>query len=225
MLNTETAFTSIALLAMVTHPANMVMTMVPRAIASLANFERIQHYLLESSRHDVRLNLKDCVPAKDDERRAVSAPAILLENVTVQYSLTSKPVLQDINCTVKKGSVVMCAGPVGSGKTTLARAILGEIAPSSGSISISTKRLGLCTQVPWLPSANIKDVICQSSAKWNADPHWYETVIHCCGLRSDLEALPEGDMTAIGSGGLNLSGGQRQRVVCLSLSKSLPSFH
>ncbi|KAH7028788.1 ABC transporter type 1, transmembrane domain-containing protein [Microdochium trichocladiopsis] len=45
--NTETAFTAIAVLGLVTHPANMVMTIVPRAIATLAGFERIQAYLIK----------------------------------------------------------------------------------------------------------------------------------------------------------------------------------
>ncbi len=53
-LDTRTAFTTVAVVALVTHPANMVMTMVPRALASLACFERIQAYLLEPSREDRR---------------------------------------------------------------------------------------------------------------------------------------------------------------------------
>jgi ABC-type multidrug transport system fused ATPase/permease subunit len=46
MLATDTAFTSIALLAMVTHPANTVMTIVPRAIVEMANVDCIQSYLI-----------------------------------------------------------------------------------------------------------------------------------------------------------------------------------
>lgn len=37
----------------------------------------------------------------------------------------------------------------------------------------------------------------------------------CC-LTHDFKSLPQGDLTWIGSGGLNMSGGQRQRVVCVS---------
>jgi ATP-binding cassette subfamily C (CFTR/MRP) protein 1 len=66
-LDTDTAFTSIALLAMVTHPANMVMTIVPRAIAAMANVDRIQRYLLEEPRNDMRLNPKDLVLEDGDK--------------------------------------------------------------------------------------------------------------------------------------------------------------
>lgn len=41
-LDARTAFTTTALLIMITHPANMVMTIIPRAIASFSSFERIQ---------------------------------------------------------------------------------------------------------------------------------------------------------------------------------------
>jgi ATP-binding cassette subfamily C (CFTR/MRP) protein 1 len=40
-LDTETAFTTMAILSMVTHPANMVITIVPRAVAAYAGLERI----------------------------------------------------------------------------------------------------------------------------------------------------------------------------------------
>ncbi|KAF7553306.1 hypothetical protein G7Z17_g3696 [Cylindrodendrum hubeiense] len=45
VLDVATVFTTVAALAVVTHPANMIMTIVPRAVASLANFDRIQEYL------------------------------------------------------------------------------------------------------------------------------------------------------------------------------------
>jgi ATP-binding cassette subfamily C (CFTR/MRP) protein 1 len=41
----------------------------------------------------------------------------------------------------------------------------------------------------------------------------YTSVIHACDLGSDLEALPSGDLTVVGSKGFALSGGQKQRIV------------
>ncbi|KAG4437815.1 hypothetical protein IFR05_006702 [Cadophora sp. M221] len=213
-LDTETVFTTTALLAMVTHPANMVMTIIPRAVASMANFERIQTYLLESSRNDQRVPLPG---ASDSPAILVSnnhprLPAVLLENVTIQPNPKSHPILQGINLKIERGSLIMCAGRVGTGKTTLAKAILGEFCSSSGTVSISTNRVGLCSQVPWLPSGSIKDVIRGSSPVDNENTQWYETVIDACGLRTDIANLAEGDSTQIGSRGLNVSGGQRQRL-------------
>lgn len=216
-LDTETVFTTTALLAMVTHPANMVMTIIPRAVASMANFERIQSYLLESSRNDQRLPLPSATdrPVSSVSSDHARLPAVLLENVTIQPNSKSNPILQGINLKIERGALVMCAGRVGTGKTTLAKAVLGEFRPSSGRVSISTKRVALCSQVPWLPSGSIKEVIRDSSTFLDENIQWYETVIDVCGLRTDIENLPDGDSTQIGSRGLNLSGGQRQRLVSL----------
>lgn len=218
-LETETVFTTTALLAMVTHPANMVMTIIPKAVASMANFERIQNYLLQSSRNDQRLGLPNksghpmVNPIHDAE-----LPAVLLENVTIQPNLNFHPILQDVNLKMSIGSVVMCSGRVGTGKTTLTKTILGEFRPSEGTVSVSTKRIGLCVQVPWLPSGTVQNAVCGSSPAVDDDAQWYETVVDACGLRTDLENLPEGDLAQIGSRGINLSGGQRQRLVSLSFS-------
>ncbi|KAH7327434.1 P-loop containing nucleoside triphosphate hydrolase protein [Rhexocercosporidium sp. MPI-PUGE-AT-0058] len=197
-LDTKTVFTTTALLTMVTHPANMVMTIIPRAVASMANFERIQSYLLESSRNDQRLTVPSATARiiEFDSRADAEIPVVLLKNVTIQPNTTSQPILQRINLEIKRGSLVMCTGRVRTGKTSLAKAIIGELQPSSGTASISTERVGLCSQVPWLPSGTIREVI----------------LIDACGLCTDFENLPEGDLTSVGSRGLNLSGGQRQRL-------------
>ncbi|KAJ0322833.1 hypothetical protein COL5a_008660 [Colletotrichum fioriniae] len=204
-LDVETAFTTTALLGLVTHPANMIMTIVPQAVGSLAAFERIQQYLSEPSREDQRL-LFD----KAEESLVNISPAMSLEDVTIQGLTTSKPpILGNLNLVIDKGSIVMCSGPVGCGKTTLVRALLGEVLTASGTISVSTKRIGYCEQSPWLPSGTLKQAVCGFSPE---EPSWYQEVIQLCCLGEDLLALPGGDNTVIGSRGLNLSGGQRQRV-------------
>jgi len=221
-LNADTAFTTIALLAMVTHPANMIMTIVPRAVASLANFERIQHYLLESSRQDRRLDIKSTVQEIIGLGSEMTTPdALIMGNLSVQYPSSPHPILQNLDFKIEVGSFWICSGQVGSGKTTLAQAILGEISPSSGSISVSCSRIGFCSQVPWLPSGSIKDVICENS---RFDSAWYETVIYACGLGQDLDAFSDGDETQIGSRGLKLSGGQRQRVVSCQFHLLVQTF-
>ncbi|KAE8423949.1 P-loop containing nucleoside triphosphate hydrolase protein [Aspergillus pseudocaelatus] len=207
-LPAETAFTSIALLAMVTHPANMVMTIVPRVIASLANSERITNYLIHGTKEDRRLDIRKAQVGSDITETQERA-AIFLADVTIQYPHTSKPTLKQLNCKINSGSIIMCAGPVGSGKTTFARALLGEIPPSRGVIYTSSKRIGVCAQEPWLPSGSIKEVICGGL---QIDETWYEKVLLASDLINDLGALPDGDGTEIKFPGLNLSGGQRQRV-------------
>jgi len=47
------------------------------------------------------------------------------------------------------------------------------------------------------------------------DSELYSSIIHACDLDSDLEVLPQGDATLVGSKGFSLSGGQKQRIVGL----------
>ncbi|KAL6862008.1 P-loop containing nucleoside triphosphate hydrolase protein [Trichoderma novae-zelandiae] len=204
VLDAETAFTTTALLGLVTHPANMIMSIIPEAVGSLAAFERIQQYLLQPPRRDQRVLLKKLDDSSEDD-----TPAISLEQVTIQISPSTPPILSDISFVVKKGAIVICSGPVGSGKSTLAKALIGELPTSSGTISVSTKRIGSCEQVSWLPSGTIREAIIGFTPE---DPDWYEQVVRLCCLDEDVATLSQGHQTLIGSRGLNLSGGQRQRV-------------
>ena len=198
-LRANEVFTSIALLAMVTHPANMVMTLIPRAVAVMAVFGRIQAYLVRPPVRDVREGLKPV------------SHAALMDNVSVQPASVPRPILQDVCLDVGKGEMVVCAGAVGSGKTTLAMALLGEAHLTSGSIRTASKKIAYCAQAPWLPSVTIRGAI---SGGFDLDHVWYKTVLDACSLNPDLQALPAGDRTLIENNGINLSGGQRQRIVC-----------
>ncbi|KAF5582081.1 multidrug resistance-associated 1 [Fusarium pseudocircinatum] len=202
-LDAETAFTTTALLGLVTHPANMIMTIVPRAIGSLAAFGRIQDYLVQPGRADERRLFK--TNTKDDE----SLSAICFADVTVQSHSSPRPVLENINFTVNQGSISICAGAVGSGKTVLGQCILGEMPMSSGTISVSSKRIAYCEQSPWLPSGTLKEAVCDFG---KFEPGWYRHVVELCCLGEDILTMPLGDDTVIGSRGLKLSGGQRQRL-------------
>lgn len=208
-MDAETTFTTVALLLMITHPANMIMTFVPRAVIAYSGFDRIQTYLLNS--HN---------PAQPGEtiKMPVIGPvgtsplAVELAGVSIPGTDGSRDTLRDISFRIYQGSLVIFTGPVGSGKTTLARAILGEIPTSRGIITVSPERVAYCSQFPWLPSEVIRDVICGPVTPHGRDETWYQKTIEACCLDTDFKALPDGDLTHVGSKGMNLSGGQRQRI-------------
>lgn len=186
----------------------MIMSIVPQAVGSLAAFERIQQYLLQPPRRDDRVLLK-----KDNSIPNRDSLAIKIENVAVvEASSASGLILKDINLVVNKGSIAICSGPVGSGKTVLSKVLMGEIQTTRGKISVSSKRIGLCAQSPWLPSGTLREAIRGFSPD---DTTWYQEVLRMCCLNEDILAFPHGEDTQIGSRGFNLSGGQRQRVVSL----------
>ena len=136
--------------------------------------------------------------------------AVELEKVSI-HGTTSEPMLQDISLRVPKGSLAIVSGPVGSGKSVLAKVILGEMQPTQGTARVSSRRIGFCQQHAWLPAGTIQDAVC--SGDDNIDQVLYSAVVAACCLDYDIERLEEGDLTVIGSRGANLSGGQRHRVV------------
>ncbi|KAI8961398.1 P-loop containing nucleoside triphosphate hydrolase protein [Daldinia sp. FL1419] len=222
-LDTETAFTTIAILSMVTHPANMVMTFVPRIIASFASFERIQNFLLEPPRQDRRIETAGLLTTPGPETPTGDAYLPLLPAFSVaEVSFgESRSILNNINLTIPRGSITVFSGATATGKTTLIRALLGEV-PSVGTIATSSKRIAYCSQLPWLPNGSIKQIITSFENPFiTFSPQWYESVISACCLAKDIEALPNGDETIVGSRGTNLSGGQRQR---LALARAVYSF-
>ncbi|KFX93219.1 hypothetical protein O988_06925 [Pseudogymnoascus sp. VKM F-3808] len=211
-LDTETAFTTMAILSMVTHPANMVMTIVPRAVGAFAGFDRIQSFLLQPSLHNFRGSLPKATSNNSSwdptsGQLTKPSPAILLQHLSIG---DKQLILKDVNLAVTPGSMVIISGPVGSGKSTLLRAMLGETVPAYGLIKLSTQRIAYCAQKPWLPRGTIREVIHGTTGR--VDTKWYQEVKEICCLTHDFNSLPDGDETQIGSRGLNLSGGQRQRV-------------
>lgn len=188
----------------------MVMTFVPRAVIAYSGFERIQSYLLDNNDGDRPLTTTK-VPTNGSITGSLTL-AIELASVSIPGTDESKPILRNISFSICRGSLVICTGPVGSGKSTLARAILGEVCPSQGNVTISPERVAYCSQSPWLPSQVIRDVICGPPGPHGRDEAWYQRTMKACCLDSDFKALPDGDLTHVGSRGMNLSGGQRQRI-------------
>lgn len=222
-LDTATAFTTMAIVSMITHPANMVMTIVPRAVASFAGFERIQTFLLRESLPTARGILSDAShnnpnPCAEPDRQYKPPLAIRIRHLQIG---SPQPILEDVNIDIATGSFNIISGPTGSGKSLLTRAILGEIVPENGTIDNSPRirSMAYCSSKPWLTSGSIKEAICgmEVSCAGNdvscEQDAWYDEVIRLCCLEHDFKSFPLGDQTQIGSRGLNLSGGQRHRVV------------
>ncbi|KAI1875114.1 uncharacterized protein JN550_002543 [Neoarthrinium moseri] len=212
-LDAETAFTTTAILGMVTHPANMVMTIIPRAVASFSSFDRIQTFLLEAPQIDLRKRPQGHRINGSVDSQAPNPSdhiAVSLTGVSVKMSRT---ILQDISFEMPQGAIFMCAGPTASGKTSIAKAILGELQASDGTVIINNRRIGYCAQSPWLPSTTIKRAVQTFSITDQEDEIWYKEVLGACCLEFDLKNMACGDETLVGSRGMNLSGGQRQRVV------------
>jgi ABC-type multidrug transport system fused ATPase/permease subunit len=117
--------------------------------------------------------------------------------------------LIDVSFGIKKGELVGVVGSVGSGKSSLLAAILGELQLKSGHVSMSKGTVAYHSQQTWVLNANVRDNILLGAPM---DDARFQRAIEAASLRSDIAILPGGLDTEIGEKGINLSGGQKARV-------------
>jgi ATP-binding cassette subfamily C (CFTR/MRP) protein 1 len=234
-IDVNVAFTSLAIIGMVTSPANRVLAMVAHLASAIASYDRIQRYLTSLDREDKREILNKYTNGsnghghEDDSNPFFNSSristllidgcdteelAISINNATIRPAPVADPVLFNIVTTMKKGSLIICCGAVGTGKTTLVKALLGDLLPDTGSIKTAFGSIAYCSQTSWLINGTIRDII---QGPWmhdkEVDEAWYQRVLKACDLHEDLNQLPDRDQTLIGSRGIILSGGQKHRVV------------
>ncbi|XP_073163815.1 ATP-binding cassette sub-family C member 12 isoform X4 [Lepidochelys kempii] len=116
--------------------------------------------------------------------------------------------LYNLSFTVKKGKVLGICGNVGSGKSSVISAILGQMYLYDGTVGVDGT-LAYVSQQAWIFHETVRRNILFGE-EYNEERYNY--AINVCSLKSDMESLPYGDLTEIGERGLNLSGGQKQRI-------------
>lgn len=224
-LDASRMFTSLAYLLLLTNPLSQVFQSVPQLLSGLACLGRIQAFLECETRHDFRQILADI--ELNSEKAPTDALALSDPNSDREHPIVikngdfsweaDKLALRGINTKISKSSLTIVIGPVGSGKSTFCKALLGEIPFSGGSVTLSTRlpHVGFCDQTAFLSNGSIRANIIGFSP---FDDERYTEVIEATALAFDLATLPQGDRTNVGSDGITLSGGQKQRV---SLARAL----
>ena len=119
-----------------------------------------------------------------------------------------KPTLSNLSFVVPKGSLTAIVGKVGSGKSSMLSAILGEMEKVSGTISRKGS-VAYVSQQAWIQNLTLRNNVLFGKDLLKSK---YKKAIEACALKSDLQILPQGDATEIGENGINLSGGQKQRI-------------
>lgn len=228
-------FTSLTIVALVAASITSLAQAVPSLAGGTACFARIQRYLEreeKDSQHGAlgraqpsssstpmeprpQLDPSQIVGVKEEHisLQTLENNGLELRNASFGWSEESPPTLSDVSCSIPARSVTLVLGPVGCGKTTLLRGLLGELPSSRGAAHIQESSVAYCAQVPWLPKDTIRHIITEERG---IDLEDYHAVLEACALLEDLAQLPNGENTQVGSGGNVLSFGQKQRIVSLS---------
>jgi ATP-binding cassette subfamily C protein len=153
---------------------------------------------------------------------------LTVERLTVTAPGETKPIVHDASFSIKAGDGVGIIGPSASGKSTLARALVGAWLPAKGGI-----RLDGATLDQWRPEALGRDIgyvpqnieflsgtIAENISRFDpgATSEAMIAAARVAGVHEMILRLGEGYETRIGEGGTTLSGGQRQR---LALARAL----
>jgi ATP-binding cassette subfamily F protein 3 len=100
----------------------------------------------------IRRELQKLTEPKPPERPSFPIPDVKLQKKSVMsmnnlsYKINGRVLFDNLNFHVEGGDRVLIKGPVGVGKTTLLRLIIGELEPTSGEIRLNTNKIGYLPQ-------------------------------------------------------------------------------
>jgi ABC-type multidrug transport system fused ATPase/permease subunit len=164
---------------------------IPNIITMLLNayvaMGRIENFLKEPEKENAK-SVDDPVPVHTNEE------PLKISDCNFAWPGTTKPILESVDLTVDTGLTVVY-GKIGSGKTALLQAMLGEMDKISGQYEVPNEMIGYYSQTPWLQGVSIRDNILFFSAY---DEERYGLVLEACALGPDLTSFKDGDLSHIG---------------------------
>ena len=151
------------------------------------------------------------------------SPRVNLKDLKFTYSDAMNDTIQDISLDIDSGRFVALVGPSGGGKSTLIDLILGLLAPSSGSITISglapvdaikkwPGSIGYVPQDVFIENSTIKENICLGFNPTTVSDDLIWQALQLADLSEFVKGLDGQLSYKISDAGKNLSGGQRQRL-------------
>lgn len=207
------------LTSMLTYCMNILMSLMMLAFI----FVMLTMSLASARRVSGVLNEKSILTNPQNPDYNVENGSIDFENVYFSYNKTAeKPVLSDINLSIKSGETIGIIGGTGSSKTSLVNLIGRLYDVNEGCVKVGGKdvrsydletlrnEVAVVLQNNVLFSGTILD-----NLRWGNENATDEECINACKLACAddfIQSFPEKYNTKIEQGGTNVSGGQKQRL-------------
>ncbi len=170
-------------------------------------------------------------PHKQNPFTGKTTVSVRAENITFAYG-ERRPVLKNINLTIKAGQKIALVGASGGGKSTFVQVLLGLYQPQQGQLyfdEVPVTEIGLdvvrehvatVLQHPALFNDSIRANLTQGREQ--PDEKLWEA-LRIAQLQDIIRDQPQGLETIVGRQGMRLSGGQRQRLAIARMILSDPS--
>ena len=132
--------------------------------------------------------------------RTCAALVLQLDHVSCRWDGIN--VVNDVSFSMRRGELLAVIGPVGSGKSSLLMAILGETLLTHGSVT-ARGTIAYAAQEAWILSDTVRSNILFGRP---FDAPFYEKVTTACQLLPDFQIFDNYDLTWVGERGIALSG-------------------
>uniref|UniRef100_F7GMR5 ATP binding cassette subfamily C member 13 n=1 Tax=Macaca mulatta TaxID=9544 RepID=F7GMR5_MACMU len=197
ILTATKVFTSMSLFNILRIPLFELPTVISTVVQTKISLGRLEDFL----------HTEELLP-QNIGTNYIGDHAIEFTDASFSWNKTGMPVLKDLNIKIPEGALVAVVGQVGSGKSSMLSAILGEMEKLTGVVQRKGS-VAYVSQQAWIQNCILQENILFGSIM---KKEFYEQVLEACALLPDLEQLPKGDQTEIGERGVNISGGQQHRV-------------
>ena len=201
-------------------------------VASVLGGRMLAPVVLAVSQWRAVVNVRDAWRRLDGLLAAVPEPAesmslpaprgvLQVEQIVAAAPGSNAPILRGVAFALAPGEVLGVVGPSASGKTTLARVLIGLWPSMGGKVRLdgadvfAWNKLELGPHLGYLPQGVelLDGTLAENIARFGeVDRAKVEAAARLVGLHDFILALPQGYDSPVGPGGAILSGGQRQRV-------------
>ncbi len=192
----------------------------------------IQRYGASVAHIEQLLQERSEIQDSANPRPLINSPQTITAD-RLTFGFNEKPVLQDVNFTVRAGETLGIVGPSGAGKTTVLSLLARFYDPKLGRVLIDGEdlrefrlrdlygMLAIVTQDPFLFSTSIRDnILC---GRPNASQEQVENAARAAEIHDEIMSMPDGYDTVVGQGGRQLSRGESQRInVARAILKNAP---
>ncbi|KAL4870359.1 hypothetical protein BDV12DRAFT_60801 [Aspergillus spectabilis] len=203
-LTTSIVFPALTLFNLLTFPLSILPMVITAVIEASVAVRRLTDYLTADELQPDAVKYEDSVTHIGDE-------SVRIRDASFSWNrYKDETALENIDLSCRKGELNCIVGRVGSGKSSLLQALLGDLWKiEDGGEVVVRGRLAYVAQSAWVMNASVRENIVFGH-RW--DPQFYDLTVEACALLDDFRNLPDGDRTEVGERGISLSGGQKARL-------------